>query len=329
MFIDRYLKKSFFFAPEDGGGASPAPAASSDGGGSPSPSPSSQAGESGTSSNTPPVGTTTTKESVDNELFDFGVDSDGNPLEAEELEPIVTDVQPATTPQEAAPPPASPQATTPQQPAPQTPQEPSPEASEPRPSFTPADPISMARAMAANEAAFVEHLAQTEFALTQEDIQGLEEDAVSYTPKLLARTYMKMQLNLMGHLARVVPAMIQAHNQTTSQNSERETSFYAKWPDLNKKEYKDTVQRYARAYRSANPQASFEQMTEELGPMLMALLKINPSAPAAPASGAQPRSRTTATHPPFRPAMSGPSSPPPPQVDDPWAGLDPAQDYDG
>lgn len=299
---------------EDGGGAAPSPDA-----GAASPS-----GDVGGTPSSPDVGSATPSEpaspaSPSADDFSFPSDMDDDTFLAEEpaLEPEVpvAPVEPAQPVAPAAPAPAAAAPASPQ--VPQGPTEPQ------QPTLSLADPMSIARVMRENEPNLIEHLAQTEFALSPEDIAGLEEDAVAYTPKLLAKTYVRMQQNMMAQFARVIPAMITAHSEITQKSAKSEEGFFSRWPGLNKDEYRSQVRHAAQVYRRMNPQATKEEMVEELGQILSIRLKVPLTAapsprPAAPNNGMQ---RPVQTTPPFRPAMGGPAAPPSPQAADPWAGL--------
>jgi hypothetical protein len=119
--------------------------------------------------------------------------------------------------------------------------------------------------------------------------------------------------------------------QMTSQREstqKRQAAFYSKWPDLNPDKHGEIVNRYARIYRDANPSATFDQMVEDLGPMVMVAAKVVPGASQAAApngAGSNGKGRPPS---PFKPAVGGPASPPkPPEVNE-WAGLAGASEDD-
>lgn len=62
-----------------------------------------------------------------------------------------------------------------------------------------------------------------------------------------------------------LPRLIQAINQNESTAKGHETSFFDRWPALNKPEYKSALLRLAAAYRQANPTATPAQALEEIG----------------------------------------------------------------
>ena len=84
-------------------------------------------------------------------------------------------------------------------------------------------------------------------------------------------------------------------------------------------------------YRQANPQATREQMIEELGPMVMIAAKVQPRPPGQQpngGAGAPMTRQATGGRPPspFKPAMGGPAAPPTPADDNPWQGLAPSDE---
>lgn len=176
------------------------------------------------------------------------------------------------------------------------------------PQLDPLDPASVAQALVKHEAATIEHVAKELFKLTPEEIEALETDTVGEIPKLLAKSYVKMQTAVLGQMARMIPQMIQKHNEVVKRNSENEGKFFARWPSIKAAEHGNLVRRYAYTYRQMHPQASLDQMIEDLGPMIMMAAKIVPQ-PATPGSGQPASPMTNGVRPPqpapFVPAGAG------------------------
>lgn len=227
---------------------------------------------------------------------------------------------PQAPPAEAAPGAAAPQPPTPGQPGPQ-------EAPTSAPS--PAEPAQIAQALMSDFTAISDHLATTaDFQLSPADIEGLETDVAGTISKVAARTFVRAQAAAINQMARIVPAMVQKILETTKRNDERVGKFYERWPDLKRGQHHETVMRFAKTYRQMNPQSTFDQMTEDVGPMVMAALKIAPGQVQPQTNGHQPpnpMAPTGARRPqasPFVPAHGGGSGgPPQPASADPWAGL--------
>lgn len=293
---------------------------------------------SGSSQSTPVGSLPPETPSVDSreDPFDFGAFLDGTQEGVISTEP--------TPPPVATPPPAQPAGQTPAgsqqeggerqrttQQAPAGQQEP-PRAETP-PVLSPAEPLRIAEQLLANESQLTDHVAQTLFALSKEDVEALESNAVDVIPRLLARGYIKSQHNLLMQLGKVVPAMIQRANQVTTQRTQSEDRFYARWKDsgLDKAKHREVVDRIARTYRATYPQASFEQMVEDVGPMAIMAAKI---APPSGANGRQPAQRGAARGPqppPFVPAVgAGPAGNATLDegADEPWMMLDPSRHPD-
>jgi len=192
-----------------------------------------------------------------------------------------------------------------------------------------ADPWRIAEAIEANRDMALAHLAQTKFALSEQDIKDLDTDVTVAVPKLLARVFLESQVSMQKFLAQAVPGMMQKYNRVTGANDSAEKKFFAahKALDINNPQHREATVRIATVYRQANPGIPLEQLIQEVGPMVMGALRM--SAVAAPPAGgapggtpALPRGGT-----PFRPAVNGGggvSSTPEPVS--PWAGL--GQNFD-
>jgi hypothetical protein len=214
-----------------------------------------------------------------------------------EAAPGTPPVPPAATPATEARPVASPQETT--SPAQLTP-------SGVGAALDPADPVAIMHALVANEAAATAHIANTLFRLSPEEVEALETNAVAAVPQLLAKGFVKSQVNLLQQLGQIVPKMMQRHIEAVRANSTNENKFYGRWPGL--KSHGDLVKRLAVTYRQMNPSAPLNQMIEELGPivMLAATLPMQQLPGVPPGNGAVRAPQPT----PFVPAMGGPGSSP-------------------
>jgi len=81
---------------------------------------------------------------------------------------------------------------------------------------------------------------------------------------------------------RLTPA-VQQTIAATEQAKAVEEQFYREWPQLNKPEYSETVQRIASAYRAANPAVDIQTAIREVGAAAMATLRVaEPEQPKAP-----------------------------------------------
>ncbi len=298
------------------GGAPPTPSAT------PSAAPSSAPSPSPTSTPAPSPAAGGVGETGATELDFSSIFGDGPepaPGATPAATPIATPPTPAAAPQ---PPPVGAEppkpAATPK-PEPVAPAVPSPTVTPPpgapptaaAPTLDPYDPLALASELSKNEAMATEHVANTLFKLSAEDVEALEANVVETVPKLLARAFVKSQMVLLRQMGQMVPVMMQRQNKAIERNEKNSEAFYSRWPDIKKAEHGDLVNSYGAVYRQMHPDATKEQMIEILGPMVMMAAKIVPSGPsAAPKANGNPvATPTTAGRPPqpppFVPATGG------------------------
>lgn len=181
------------------------------------------------------------------------------------------------------------------------------------PVLDPYDPAGLATAIVQNEQAAIDHVASTLFQLSQEDLQALETDVGQAVPKLLAKAFVKTQINSMMQLARIIPEMVRRSMGDMKNHTQNEDAFYSKWPQINRQDHGDLVRRYGITYRQMNPNVKRDQMIEELGPLVMMAARIPVTAPvpgAAPVAtnGTTPIARPAHQPTPFSPAIPGPAA---------------------
>lgn len=265
----------------------------------PASSPGSTASPSPSSS---PASSTGSGEAASGEAFDFG-SMFAEPPEIPLAAPAVVAPTPTPTPQ--APPVPPPAAPVEAPPAAAKPTEPTQAPAAPQaPGLDTFDPASLSQHLAANEDAAVQFTAENMFKLTPEEIEALETNMAEAVPRLMAKAFVKSQLNALSQLSRLVPAMIQRQTEMLKRNGENETKFYARWPDIKSEKHGDMVRKYAAVYRQMHPQTTLEQMIEDLGPMVMMAARVVPQVGGVPS--AQP------ANPVSRPALANGRSPPPP-----------------
>lgn len=221
---------------------------------------------------------------------------------APEPAPPVPPVVPPAQPPAAAPPPAEVQPG-----APASGQPPPAQAAVPasEPVLDPYDPGQLGARLSQQEGPAIEHVASTMFKLTQEEVEALEADVVGTVPKLLAKAFVKSQQATLGQLARMMPVMIQRQTEALRQNAQHEAKFFSRWPDIKADQHGEIVRRYASVFRQMHPQATADEMIEQLGPMVMMSAKIVPGSVPAPGVVAVP-------NPVAQPAVNG--RPPPPSA---------------
>jgi hypothetical protein len=152
-----------------------------------------------------------------------------------------------------------------------------------------------------NEGVAIQHVADTIFKLSNEEIEALENDTVSAIPRLLAKGLVKGQMNMLQQLSRLIPAMISKHGEVTQRHSQNESRFYARWPEIRADTHGPLVLKYGAVYRQMHPDASLETMIEDLGPMVMMAAKIPPGQPQPPAAAVRANGRKAQPS-PFMPA---------------------------
>lgn len=304
----------------------------------PSTTPSSAGGESSAPSVATPTPSAPSVPS-DDEAFDFGsVMSEPNEAGVEVAPVVAAPTAPAATPAPAPAAPAAPAAApAPAQAAPVAPAQPAAAAPGPQeqargeaaaPPLSPAEPAAIAAAMAAEQQAMITQLAQGAFALSQQEQEELETNAIAAIPKLQAKAHVLALQSVMTLLSKTVPAMINQHREVQVRHDENEGKFYSRWPLLNKAQHGLMVREMAANYRKLHPGATLDAMIEDLGPFAMMRAKIAPGAltPPAAQSGAPHANGRPPQPSPFQPAGTGASAPIPTAVPDenPWGALDPA-----
>lgn len=238
--------------------------------------------------------------------------SEADPPPAPAAQPAQTQTppQPAVT----APPPS--QQTTPPQPAPQ------PEATAQPTPQQPADgPEAFLSQVNANREALIDSMAKSpQFQLSEAEAAAFEEDPIGFLPRYTAKMFMTTYTAAVSKALEMVPHLVQRHLDATKANTSAEDTFYGAWKQIDRVKHADTVNRFALAYRQLNPQATQEQLIQDVGTMVVTRLGLG----AAPANGAPPA--RTLQPPPFRPAGGAPRGQPAQVVEDIFSGL--GQDFE-
>lgn len=205
----------------------------------------------------------------------------------------------------AQPAPVAPQVSPPvEQRAAEPAQAPQPAASAQASSLDLNDPQAIAAHLFQNRAAVENVIAQQLFQLSADDVEALQSDAAVAVPKLLARAYVLAQVGFLQQLNRLVPSMLDRHSSTMKAYQANEDKFFSAWPQIDRAKHGDLVYRAATIYRQMNPQASVDDLIDQVGRFVshQAGLQIAPRGKAPPVAA-------PAAKPPlgFRPAGSGPS----------------------
>jgi hypothetical protein len=160
---------------------------------------------------------------------------------------------------------------------------------------------------------------QNLFALTKEEQEALDSDAVAMIPKLMGRVYTQAIQATSNLIKNFVPEMVNSGVSSQQRASARATEalneFYTANPHLNAQAHGASVDKWARAFRAANPSASRKDAIAFVGRAVSAEHNLAPGPNGA-----------TRRPPPFAPARPGGRAPPAPQGTDPYAGME--DEYD-
>ena len=162
---------------------------------------------------------------------------------------------------------------------------------------------------------------QNLFNLSKEDADGLENDATAMIPVLMGRVYSQALQATTNLIKNFVPQMIQEGVSTgtarQARASEALNAFYAAHPHLSSDKHGALVDKWARAFRAANPGASRAEAIKFVGNAVSSELGIQPAAQAG-GNGAAPPRRPA----PFAPARPGTRVQQTSPTHDPYEGMD-------
>lgn len=331
MFIRRFgFPQICYQAPDAPGGGGGTPAAASPASApaaAPSASPSPPASSTPAPAAAPAVPSSEPAASTDEgaSAFDFGTILGEDVIEAPLVTPAAPVVPgaPVVAPAPAAPATAQPVAQPTAPVAPAAPVAPQTGPQDARPLLNPTEPFSLADAMQQNEAPIIDHIANTVFKLSPEEVEALNENAVEVIPRLMAKSFFQSQQNMYRQLGRLIPAMITRHMDVVKRSDSHTQKFYDRWKDIDRATHEPLVNRFAYTYRQMNPSATLEQMVEDVGLMVMTAAKIQPKTPGAPQAAAPMAPVANGVRPPqptpFQPASGGVGViPPGAPEDNPW-----------
>lgn len=171
----------------------------------------------------------------------------------------------------------------------------------------------------AQHSAMSEWASQNLFALSKEEAEALETDAVAQIPKLMGKVYSQTLQAIGSLIQNFVPEMINQGVATQQKASARATEalneFYTSHPHLNHAAHGAAVDKWARAFRAANPKASRSDAIAFVGRAVSAEVGVAP--------GSQVAKRPA----PFAPARPGGRAPTSQKGEnDPYAGME--DEYD-
>jgi hypothetical protein len=117
------------------------------------------------------------------------------------------------------------------------------------------------------------------YALDADTAQALLTEPETVLPKLAARVHLEVTENVLRAVQGMFPGMIQQFQNTSKQESEAETAFYAKNADLRGVDPQKILQVGA-MFRQVNPKASPDEAVVVIGSMVRAALGMTAPAPA-------------------------------------------------
>jgi hypothetical protein len=238
----------------------------------------------------------------DFDTLDLGV----QPLTGDEPGRVAARPPPA---QQQAPAPAAPAAAQ-QQTAPQAPAENVPSAPRSQLDFA-------LDGFKTNSAELALWASQNLFALSREDAEALENNAVDMIPKLMGRIYVSSLQAATNLIKNFVPEMVQSgvgnQQQRATRAAEALNEFYQSNPHLNPQVHGAAVDKWARSFRAANPGASRKDAIAFVGRAVSAEYGVMPGSGSA---------RSAAV--PFAPARPGARAMTPQRgaEHDPYAGME-------
>ena len=240
---------------------------------------------------------------------EFEVDEGGTPDSNADETPSATPAQEPAAPVEAQPqsptPPAEPVA-----PAPQTP--PQPAAPEPQPAQAPQQALDY-NSWKTQQIGNLEKY----YALDAETAQALLTEPETVLPRLAAQVHLEVTENVLKAVHQMVPGLIQEINRSTVVETQAESAFYDRNPDLKGVDRAKILQIGA-MFRQVNPQADADTAIATIGSMVRTALGI-----AAPQVSDTPPPPVAPPLQPFAPARGGGggTAPRTPAQGNPWADL--------
>jgi hypothetical protein len=140
---------------------------------------------------------------------------------------------------------------------------------------------------------------QSKYTVSEADRELLMTDPSAVLPKFAANIIVDAYDMVMSTMFAQIPQLIDSHTQQVQSVQQHQNQFFEKWPALRHPQALPLVQQTARLYRSMNPNATFEQMVEDVGMQLHFKLRIPLPGQAPVAAVPTPSPR------PFIPAAPG------------------------
>lgn len=147
-------------------------------------------------------------------------------------------------------------------------------------------------------------LSENVYALSKEEKDSLETEAITVLPRLLARVHMEISKSVLQQIQNFVPKMAQEaigkFKASTDKRNEALGAFYKANPSLKAGDHDAVVDQYARMFRANNPRASREEAFKFVGAAVAAHFGISLGAAPVPVAP-----KGNGSTPPFQPARPG------------------------
>lgn len=188
------------------------------------------------------------------------------------------------------------------------------------PASVPSEPVDLVSQLEARRVEVIDALASERFALSKEEEQALEMDAVEAIPRLLANVYLEAVKATINHVNTMVPHMIDQRIHQKAAQQSTEGAFFKQFPAIDSKKFGNEVRTFADAFTASNPAISQEDLFALVGAAVMS--RNNLVATAAP-NGVDPISPAVPkpSKQPFVPAGQGAAVQVEPEPENPFAGL--------
>lgn len=156
----------------------------------------------------------------------------------------------------------------------------------------------------------IEQLTNGMYALSEEDKTALIAEPDKVLPGLAARMHVTMQVQLAQQIAQILPGIIQGQLAQANKVQGLETSFFGTYPELNKPEFRQTVQESLAMIRQVNPQATRDEVMRDGAALAAVRLRTKLGSAQEPAQmPALPQNMPLAPPPAVQPAVAQPQAP--------------------
>ncbi len=128
------------------------------------------------------------------------------------------------------------------------------------------------------------------YTMSEQDAELAQTDPQKFWPAKIGQLYVDIFDGIYQAMQSQMPKMVLDIVGAKETSNAARDSFYKKWPQLNKDEYKPHIERIAQMYSQFNPRATQEQAFQDIGIQAITALRIplDQIMAANPAGAAQP-----------------------------------------